>query len=71
MTLRQLLCALRGHDSVLHFDGDDRRVQLRCASCGYDSPGWKTCERAPRPRFDGDARRHQLQPLRLVTRRRA
>lgn len=35
----QRFCAVRGHDSVLHFERN--RVRLRCTSCGYDSPGWE------------------------------
>lgn len=38
--LGRVLCALRGHDTVLHFEG--MRVMLRCTSCGHDSPGWET-----------------------------
>jgi hypothetical protein len=33
---------------------------LRCTSCGHETPGWETGDRLPRPRFSGDARRHQL-----------
>jgi hypothetical protein len=65
----QLLCGLRGHDSVLHFEG--KRVMMRCTSCGHDSPGWEVSGRAPRQRFEGDARRHVLAPQRLVLRRTA
>jgi len=65
----QLLCSLRGHDSVLHFEG--KRVMMRCTSCGHDSPGWEVSGRAPRQRFDGDARRHVLAPQRLVFRKTA
>ena len=54
----QLLCGMRGHDSLLHFEG--KRVMMRCTSCGYDTPGWVTAERAPRRRFDGDPSRHLL-----------
>jgi hypothetical protein len=43
---------------VLHFEG--KRVMMRCASCGHDTPGWETGDRAPRHRYDGDARRHLL-----------
>ena len=64
----QLLCGLRGHDSVLHFEG--KRVMMRCTSCGHDSPGWEVSGRAPRQRFEGDARRHVLAP-RLVLRKTA
>ena len=58
----QMLCGVRGHDSVLHFEGN--RVMMRCTSCGYDTPGWEINGRGPRKRFDGDARRHLLKPQR-------
>jgi hypothetical protein len=64
----QLVCGLRGHDSVLHFEG--KRVMMRCTSCGHDSPGWEVSGRAPRTRYEGDARRHALAP-RLVLRKTA
>lgn len=67
--LGQLLCGLRGHDSVLHFEAN--RVMMRCTSCGYDSPGWEITGRAPRARIEGDARRHLLLPQRLVLRKTA
>ena len=67
--LGQLLCGIRGHDSVLHFEGN--HVMMRCTSCGHDSPGWEISGRAPRKRFDGDARRHLLVPRRLVLRKSA
>jgi hypothetical protein len=60
----QLLCGVRGHDSVLHFEG--KRVNMRCTSCGHDTPGWEISGRGPRRRFEGDARRHLLAPQRLV-----
>ncbi len=65
----QLLCALGGHDTVRHFEG--KRMLMRCTSCGYDTPGWDIGERAPRRRFDGDARRHALAQPRLVLRKSA
>ena len=64
----QIFCGLRGHDSVLHFEG--KRVMMRCTSCGHDSPGWEVGGRAPRQRFEGDARRHAMTP-RLVLRKTA
>jgi len=68
--MRQLLCGVRGHDALLHFEG--KRVMMRCASCGHDTPGWETGERAPRRLFDGDPRRHRLAPpTRLVLRKSA
>jgi hypothetical protein len=66
--LGQMMCGLRGHDSVLHFEG--KRVMMRCTSCGHNSPGWEINERAPRRRFEGDARRHLLTP-KLVLRKSA
>ena len=56
--LGQLFCGIRGHDAVLHFEGN--RVSMRCTSCGHDTPGWEINGRGPRRRFDGDARRHLL-----------
>ena len=64
----QVFCGLRGHDSVLHFEG--KRVMMRCTSCGHDTPGWEITGRGPRKRFDGDARRHLMTP-KLVLRKSA
>ena len=63
----QLFCGLRGHDSVLHFESN--RVNMRCTSCGHDTPGWEISGRGPRRRYEGDARRHLLTPQRLVLRK--
>lgn len=38
--LRQFICALHGHDSLLHFE--QGRMSLLCSSCGYETPGWET-----------------------------
>jgi NAD-dependent SIR2 family protein deacetylase len=67
--LGQLYCGLRGHDSVLHFEGS--RVNMRCTSCGHDTPGWEISGRGPRRRYEGDARRHRLVRERLVLRKTA
>lgn len=67
--LGQMLCGVRGHDSVLHFEGN--RVMMRCTSCGHDTPGWEITGRGPRRRYEGDARRHLLQTQRLVLRKTA
>ena len=67
--LGQLLCGARGHDSVLHFEGN--RVMMRCTSCGHDTPGWEISGRGPRQRFEGDKRRHALVTKRLVLRKSA
>jgi hypothetical protein len=67
--LGRMLCGVRGHDSVLHFEG--KRVMMRCTSCGHDTPGWDTGGRGPRRRYEGDARRHLLSTPRLVLRKSA
>jgi len=67
--LGQLICGLRGHDSVLHFEA--HRVNMRCTSCGHDTPGWEISARGPRRRYEGDARRHLLTTQRLVLRKTA
>jgi hypothetical protein len=36
--VRQFICALHGHDSLLHFE--QGRLSLLCSSCGYETPGW-------------------------------
>lgn len=36
--VRQGICALQGHNLLLHFETD--RLSLRCATCGWDTPGW-------------------------------
>jgi len=37
--IRQGLCGLHGHDSLLHFD--QGHISLLCTSCGHQSPGWE------------------------------
>ena len=36
--VRQFICGLNGHDSLLHFG--EGRVSLLCSSCGHETPGW-------------------------------
>ena len=68
--LGQVLCGMRGHEPMMHFEG--KRVTMRCTSCGHDTPGWELGDRAPRRRFDGDAQRHVLASSpRLVLRKSA
>jgi hypothetical protein len=43
--IRQFVCGLHGHDSLLQFERD--RMFLRCVSCGHETPGWELTE--PRP----------------------
>lgn len=44
--LRQRVCGLHGHDSLLHFENG--RISLMCSSCGHESPGWDVAGRAAR-----------------------
>jgi hypothetical protein len=43
--VRQVLCGLHGHDTLLQF-GEDRMF-LRCVSCGHETPGWDLDEAPP------------------------
>jgi len=43
--VRQLFCELRGHDKLLQFE--QRRMFLKCMSCGHESPGWEVAETPP------------------------
>jgi hypothetical protein len=65
----RVLCSMRGHDAVLHFEGN--RVMMRCTSCGHDTPGWEISGHAPRRRYEGDARRHLIVKQHLVLRKSA
>jgi len=67
--LGQFVCGLRGHDAVLHFEGN--RVNMRCTSCGHDTPGWEISGKGPRRRYEGDAHRHLLATKHLVLRKSA
>jgi hypothetical protein len=65
--VRQMMCGLRGHDMLLHFE--HARMALRCVSCGHESPGWELNEPRPTVTMCGDARRTTLRPH-LVSERR-
>jgi hypothetical protein len=66
--LRQSMCGLSGHDTLLHFENE--RMSLRCVSCGHESPGWELNEAPPTVTVRGDARRHALARPQLVNARR-
>ena len=66
--LRQTLCGLHGHDTMLHFEQE--RMSLRCASCGHQTPGWELNEVKPTITMRGDARRHAIVRPQLVSARR-
>jgi hypothetical protein len=55
LKVRQSLCGLHGHDSLLHFEHD--RMFLRCTSCGHETPGWSIGhEQRTEERFNDGAR---------------
>jgi hypothetical protein len=66
--LRQMICGLRGHDTLLHFE--DERMSLRCVSCGHETPGWELNEVPPTVTVRGDARRHALARPQFISTRR-
>jgi hypothetical protein len=66
--VRTVLCGLRGHDALLHFERE--RMALRCVSCGHETPGWELNEAPPTITVRGDARRHALHRPRLIATRR-
>jgi hypothetical protein len=67
-SLRQMFCGLHGHDALLHFE--HQRISLRCASCGYETPGWDLNEVPPTVTARADARRKVPARPHLVSARR-
>ena len=37
--VRRLMCGLRGHDALLHFER--HRLSLQCVRCGHQTVGWQ------------------------------
>lgn len=66
--VRQFLCGLHGHDTLLQFEQE--RMYLRCVSCGHETKGWELTETPPTVTVRGDARRHAIVRPKLVTARR-
>jgi hypothetical protein len=66
--MRQALCGLHGHDTLLQFEQE--RMFLKCVSCGHETPGWELNETPPTVSVRGDARRHALARPQLVEERR-
>lgn len=66
--VRQLLCGLHGHDTLLQFEQD--RMFLRCVSCGKETPGWSLDEPRPTVTIRGDAHRHAIVRPQLIGERR-
>jgi hypothetical protein len=66
--VRQMLCALHGHDSLLQFGRD--RMYLRCVSCGYETPGWELNEgTSPAPTVSRPEPQTLMQPQLISERR--
>ncbi|MFB3853422.1 MAG: hypothetical protein ACE148_06310 [Vicinamibacterales bacterium] len=59
--VQRVLCGLHGHDELLHFQ--DKRIFLRCATCGHETPGWAIDLPHPQIRFHGEPHRHLLSPV--------
>jgi hypothetical protein len=66
--LRQMLCGLHGHDTMLQFEQD--RMFLRCVSCGHETPGWELNEAPPTVTTPEDAPRHAVVRPQLIRERR-
>ena len=64
--VRQLLCGLHGHDTLLHFEQE--RLSLVCTSCGYETPGWEL--NGVPPRSEAPAASRRMVPLQLLGQRR-
>jgi hypothetical protein len=54
-SVRQFICGLHGHDSLLHFE--EGRMSLLCSSCGHETPGWDV-KASPARREVAETRRH-------------
>ena len=66
--VREMLCGMRGHDDLLHFQRD--RMFLRCFSCGHETPGWELNQTPPTLLSHRDTRRLTLVRPRIVGARR-
>jgi hypothetical protein len=63
----QIACGVRGHEMLWHYERD--RVMLECGRCGHASKGWDVSgTTAPTLRYAGDARRHELPPIKIASR---
>ncbi len=62
--VRQFLCGLHGHDTLLHYEQE--RLSLQCVSCGHETPGWQLNEVPPTVTVRGDVRRHRVARPQLI-----
>jgi hypothetical protein len=66
--VRQVLCGLHGHDTLLQF-GEDRMF-LRCVSCGHETPGWELNEAPPTATVERERITKPLMQRQLIGERR-
>jgi hypothetical protein len=66
--IRQMFCAVHGHDNLLQFERD--RLCLKCVSCGHESPGWELSETPPAISARPEPRRQPMVRPQLVGARR-
>jgi hypothetical protein len=66
--VRQTVCGLHGHDSLLQFAQD--RMYLKCVSCGHETPGWELTETPPTVTVHQEVRRTALVRPQLISARR-
>jgi len=65
LQLRQFVCGLHGHESLMHFERT--RISLVCANCGHETPGWDVKSSSPHQ----GAERKRAASMPLVGARRA
>jgi hypothetical protein len=67
--IRQTVCGMHGHDSLLQFEQE--RMFLKCVSCGHETPGWELNEAPPTVTLDVEVERRQvaMQPQLISERR--
>jgi hypothetical protein len=66
--LRQAVCGLHGHDTLVQFEQD--RMFLRCVSCGHETPGWALKDIPAPVSVREDVRRPALSRPQFITERR-
>ena len=66
--VRQMVCGLHGHDSLLQFEQD--RMFLRCVSCGHETPGWELNDAPPPVAARTEAHAKPMMQPQLISARR-
>jgi hypothetical protein len=65
--LRQTMCGLHGHDTLLQFEHE--RMFLRCVSCGHETHGWELDRARPAVRLRAETPRKAIAGPQLVAER--